>query len=148
MSLSPPGSLLLTVLRQWFWCGSYFMLIRVGISCCLYSVASYLLYAVLDQLPRLGKRELVFLLLFTCSFVVTVLGRFLFLLVLGMDCAFLLWHSLDLPLIILFPLCILYKKEKANGKKEILYLLQHQLTDVLQKRGCYIGSPVSFALCP
>ena len=48
-----------------------------------------------------GKRELVFLLLFTCSFVVSVLGRFLFLLVLGMDCAFLLWHSLGLPLIIL-----------------------------------------------
>ena len=55
----------------------------------------------MDQLPRLGKRELVFLLLFTCSFVVSVLGRFLFLLVLGMDCAFLLWHSLGLPLIIL-----------------------------------------------
>ena len=42
----------------------------------------------MDQLPRLGKRELVFLLLFTCRFVVSVLGRFLFLLVLGMDCAF------------------------------------------------------------
>ena len=55
----------------------------------------------MDQLPRLGKRELAFLLLFTCSFVVSVLGRFLFLLVLGMDCAFLLWHSLGLPLIIL-----------------------------------------------
>ena len=66
----------------------------------LYSVVSYLLYTVVDQLPRLGKRELVFLLLFTCSFVVSVLGRFLFLLVLGMDCAFLLWHSLGLPLII------------------------------------------------
>ena len=54
----------------------------------MYSVVSYLLYTVVDQLPRLGKRELVFLLLFTCSFVVSVLGRFLFLLVLGMDCAF------------------------------------------------------------
>ena len=49
----------------------------------------------------MGKRELVFLLLFTCSFVVSVSWRFLFLLVLGMGCAFLLWHSLDLPLIIL-----------------------------------------------
>ena len=29
-----PGSLLLTLLRQWFWCGSSFMLIREGISCC------------------------------------------------------------------------------------------------------------------
>ena len=63
----------------------------------------YLLYAVVDQPPRLGKRELVFLLhvLFTFSFVVSVSGRFLFLLVLGMGCAFLLWYSLGLPLIIL-----------------------------------------------
>ena len=35
----------------------------------LFCIASYLLYAVVDQLPRLRKRELVFLLLFTCSFV-------------------------------------------------------------------------------
>ena len=42
----------------------------------------------MDQLPRLGKRELVFLLLFTCSFVVSVSWRFLFFLVLGMG-----WHS-------------------------------------------------------
>ena len=26
----------------------------------LYSIGSYLLYAVVDQLPRLGKKELVF----------------------------------------------------------------------------------------
>ena len=65
------------------------MMMRVGISCCfLYSVANYLLYAVVDQLPRLGKRALLFLLLFTCSFVVSVSLRFLFLLVLGMGCAF------------------------------------------------------------
>ena len=66
------------------------MLIRVGISCCfvLYCIAIDLLYAVVDQLPRLGKRELVFLLLFTCSFVVSVSERFLFLLVLGMGYAF------------------------------------------------------------
>ena len=100
--LKSPGSLLQTVLRQWFWCGSYFMLIRVVISCCfvLYSIAIYLLYAIVDKLPRLGKRELVFLLLFTCSFVVSVSKRFLFLLVLGIGCTFLLWHSLGLPLII------------------------------------------------
>ena len=47
-----------------------------------------------------SQDKLVFLLLFTCSFVVSVLGRFLFLLVLGIDCAFLLWHSLGLQLII------------------------------------------------
>ena len=32
-TLQSSGSLLLTVLRQGFWCGSYFMLIWVGISC-------------------------------------------------------------------------------------------------------------------
>ena len=67
----------------------------------LYSIASYLLYAVVDQLPRLGKRELVSLLLFACSFVVSVSWRFLFFLVIWMGCAFLLWHSLGLPLIIM-----------------------------------------------
>ena len=30
----------------------------------------------MDQLPRLGKRELVCLLFFTCNYVVSVLGRF------------------------------------------------------------------------
>ena len=63
-----------------------------------------MLYAVVDQLPRSGKRELVFLRLFACSFVVSVSWRFLFLLVLGMGCALLLWHSLGLPLIIFYKL--------------------------------------------
>ena len=47
---------------------------------------------VVDQLPRLGKRELVCLLLFTCNYVVSVWGGFL-----GMDYVILLWHSLSLP---------------------------------------------------
>ena len=72
----------------------------------LYSIASYLLYAVIDQLPRLGKRELVFLLLFTCSFVVFVSGMFLFPLVLGMGCAILLWHSLGLGILLIILLHI------------------------------------------
>ena len=50
-----------------------------------------------DQLPRLGKRELICLLLFTCNYVVSVRRGFLFLLVLGMDYVILLWHSLSLP---------------------------------------------------
>ena len=49
----------------------------------------------MDQLPRLGKRELICLLLFTCYYVVSV--RFLFLWVLGIGCLILLWHSLSLP---------------------------------------------------
>ena len=51
----------------------------------------------MDQLPRFGKRELIFLLLFTCNYVVSVLRGFLFLWVLGMSYVILLWHSLSLP---------------------------------------------------
>ena len=51
----------------------------------------------MDQLPRLGMRELICLLLFTCNYVVSVLRGFLFLWVLGMGYVILLWHSLSLP---------------------------------------------------
>ena len=51
----------------------------------------------MDQLPRLGKRELICLLLFTCNYVVFVRRSFLFLWVHGMDYVILLWHSLSLP---------------------------------------------------
>ena len=49
----------------------------------------------MDQLPWLGKRELICLLSFTRNYVVSV--RRDFLLVLGMGCNILLWHSLCLP---------------------------------------------------
>ena len=51
----------------------------------------------MDQLPRLGKRELICLLLFTCNYVVFVWRGFLFLWVLVMGYVILLWHSLSLP---------------------------------------------------
>ena len=51
----------------------------------------------MDQLPRLGKRELICLLLFTFSCVVSVRRGFLFLWVLVMVYVILLWHSLSLP---------------------------------------------------
>ena len=51
----------------------------------------------MDQLPRLGKRELICLLLFTCNYVVSVRRGFLFLRVVGMGYVILLWHSLSLP---------------------------------------------------
>ena len=51
----------------------------------------------MDQLPRLGKRELISLLLFTCNSVVSVWRGFPFLLVFGMGYVILLWHSLSLP---------------------------------------------------
>ena len=41
---------------------------------------------VADKLPRLGKRELICLLSFTCNYVVSFRGGFLFLLVLGIGC--------------------------------------------------------------
>ena len=51
----------------------------------------------MDQLPRLGKRELICLLMFTCNYVASVWRGFLFLWVLGMGYVILLWHSLSLP---------------------------------------------------
>ena len=42
--------------------------------------------AVVDQLPTLGKRELIFLLSFSCNYVVSVWIGFLFLWVLGIGC--------------------------------------------------------------
>ena len=38
----------------------------------LYSIVSYVLYAVADLLPRLGMRELICLLSFTCNCVISV----------------------------------------------------------------------------
>ena len=44
-----------------------------------------------------SKRELIFLLSFACTYVVSVWRDFLFLLVLGMGCVILLGHSMGLP---------------------------------------------------
>ena len=51
---------------------------------------------IVDQLPRLGKRELICLLLFTCNYVISVWRGFLSLWVLGMGYVILLSHSLSL----------------------------------------------------
>ena len=51
----------------------------------------------MDQLPRLGKRELICLLLFTCNYMVPVWRGLLFLWVFGMGFIILLLHSLSLP---------------------------------------------------
>ena len=53
--------------------------------------------AVADQLPRLGKREQICLLPFTCSYVVSRQRGFLFRLELVMGCVILLRHSMGLP---------------------------------------------------
>ena len=54
----------------------------------------------MDQLPRLGKRELICLLLFTCNYVVSVWRGFLFLWVLGMATLFYCGTPLAFHLII------------------------------------------------
>ena len=64
----------------------------------------------MDQLPRLWKRELICLLLFTCNYVFFVRRGFLFLWVLGMGYVILLWHSLSLPYNYL-----VYKFKKIRG---------------------------------
>ena len=51
----------------------------------------------MDQLPLLGQRELICLLLFPCNYVVSIWKGSLFLWVLGMGHVILLWHSLSLP---------------------------------------------------
>ena len=66
----------------------------------------------MDELPRLGKRELICLLLFTCNYVVSVWRGFLFLWVLGMGYVISLLHSLSLHIIILMKHDKLEKKYK------------------------------------
>ena len=56
-----------------------------------------LLLAIADRLHRLGKRELFFLLSFSCNYVVVLSGGFLLRLVLGIGYVILLWNSLGLP---------------------------------------------------
>ena len=69
----------------------------VGVSCRnLYSFVVYLYVNCSGSITRLGKRELICLLLFTCNYVVSVWRGFLFLWVLGMGCIILLWHSMGL----------------------------------------------------
>ena len=59
----------------------------------------YLTKACADRLPRLGKSEryrAIFLLSFTCDYVVSI-RSFLLFLVHGIGCVMILWHSLGLP---------------------------------------------------
>ena len=76
-------------------CGQWITAIEEAIGTLTYytTISSF----QVDQLPRLGKRELICLLLFTCNYVVYVWRGFFFLWVLGMGYIILLWHSLSLP---------------------------------------------------
>ena len=83
----------------------------------------------MDQLPRLGKRELICLLLFTCNYVVSVWRGFLFLWVLGIGYVILLWHSMSLPLIILLHL---YNTDTSKGNIVIIKGMHY--TNGIQKK--------------
>ena len=65
--------------------------------------------AVVDQLTRMGKRELICLLLFICNYVVSVRRGFLFLWVLRMGYVILLWHSLSLPYNYSTKICVCWR---------------------------------------
>ena len=76
----------------------------------------------MDQLPRLGKRELICLLLITCNYVVFVRRGFLFLWVLGMGYVILLWHSLSLPYNYFTIYKIVFKGYKFHGRVTVILL--------------------------
>ena len=70
----------------------------VGVSCrILYYFVGNLYVSGSGSIHRLGKRELIYMLLFTCNYVVSARRGFLFLWTLGMGYVILLWHSLSLP---------------------------------------------------
>ena len=66
--------------------------------CCLL----FYMQTVADQLPRLGMRELICLLLFTCNDVVSIQRGFFFRCVLVVGCVIILWQSLGLPYTFLY----------------------------------------------
>ena len=78
------------------------MLIGVGVSWRFsYSIVSYLCVSCSGSITSVGKEAATFPVSFTCNYVVSIRRCFLFLLVLGIGCVILLWHSLGLPNIIL-----------------------------------------------
>ena len=89
----------------------------------------------MDQLPRLGKRELICLLSFTCGYVVFVWRGFLFLWVLGMGYVILLWHSLSLPCgcYELYVFCtVLYSRQSEEPKKNSVGIFEYILVSMLK----------------
>ena len=88
----------------------------------------------MDQLPRLGKRELIRLLLFTCNYVVFVWRGFLFLWVLGMGYVILLWHSLSLP----------YNYFERNMESKLLCNFQQIARYSLYNRALTINASLHF----
>ena len=100
----------------------------------------------MDQLPRLGKRELTCMLMFTCNYVVSVRRGFLFFWVLGMGVR--LYDGPDLKLFILDGCtralsCVAW----FTGVQLIIFLLQSssgvvwQSSDQLSRNTLFLLSP-------
>ena len=89
----------MTILRRWFWCNPYLILFGVGISCrILYFIVSYLYVSCSGSNTSIGEERATNLsAIVTHTSVFSARRDFLFLLVLGMDCVILLWHSPGLP---------------------------------------------------
>ena len=79
----------------------------------------------MDQLPRLGKRELICLLSFICNYVVFVWRGFLFLWVLGMGYVILLWHSLSLPYNYFDFFLVPVNSEEGESRKRSINIVLH-----------------------
>ena len=90
----------------------------------------------MDQLPRLGKRELICLLSFTCNYVVFVWRGFLFLWVLGMGYVILLWHSLSLPYNYFEDFLSLVSVDKTEVKVKIFLVPRY----ILKIKECHVIS--------
>ena len=74
------------------------MLFEVDVSCrVLYSIVSYLYVGCSGSITSVGEERASLSAIVTCNYVVSVRRGFIFLLVLGIGCIILLWHSLGLP---------------------------------------------------
>ena len=93
---------------------------------CILLLFIYML-TVVGQLPRLGKKELICLLLFTRNYVVSVWRGFLFLCVLGMGYVILLWHSLSLP----YNYFVALERRKCRVKCTVHVLLVTRVSMIL-----------------
>ena len=101
----------------------------------------------MDQLPRLGKRELICLLSFTCNYVVFVWRGFLFLWVLGMGYVILLWHSLSLPYNYYTPIYAFLTGGAGFGKSVVIRALYQSLYRILNLRDGENPDDIRILLC-
>ena len=108
------------------------MLFGVGVSCLvLYSIVSCLCKNCSGSITSAGEeRELICLLWFTCNCVVSVRRGFLFLLILGMGCVILLWHSLVLPYFERMDTCTIVRTNNGSS-------LYYKLT-FIEFGSCYL----------